>query len=869
MVDEIIPDKMKVADLRTALQDRGLDTKGTKPVLVARLQEALDSEKGEEKMETETPEVKEETKPAVAEIKEEKKEEVKKDEPMEEGDSKKEDKKDVKTEEKKVEKKEPPKKKFIDDEPYEVKENEPEIPENFTCLDWYNSDLNLKINNEDLNTAQPFIRDGWGYCYAGARATFGVKSGKVWYEVKYVDNMDVKVDKEPTSYDLRVGWSTNDTSLMLGESDQSWCYSSAEGKMAHGSKFEEYGEKFTKGDVIGAFLEIGNEEVSMTFSKNGEDQGDAYQIPVAEWNKKPLFPHFLTRNVKFQVNFGVEKEVADPKEAKAKDAETKEAKPKEVKTKDAENWKDPISEGFTKVGKVEDKVGGTPRIGSKAECELIMMVGLPGSGKSTWVNKHVEENMDKHYNIISTNEMFKKMTVNGDSRKKVHKGKWEQVIAKATRSLQDLIRCASQRRRNIIIDQTNVFPNAQRRKARPFQGYVRRCVVVVPSDEDYKARVKAQEEAGQKDIPDEAIMEMKANFTLPDCEDPAFAEVRFTDLGKEEAKEVVELYNKVAKEKGYGKKYEEKRTRGRGGKLNRGGRGAGGKGDLKRLNNNMHGRGFNNMRGNMRGGPMRGGMMRGGQMRGGQMRGGPMRGGAMRGGPMRGGQMRGGPMNRGRGGVTSPWANKQMNSMGGGMNNMGMNSMGMNNMGGGMSMNNMGGMGGGMGGMGGMSGMGMGGGMSGMGMNNMSSGMGMNRMSGMSGGMASGMGGMMGMNRMAGGMSGGMGGMSGGMGGMSGGMGGMSGGMGGMSGGMGGMAGGMGGGMGMNNMSSGMGMNNRMGMGMGGGMKPGMGMMGGMNKGFGAGAGGKFGMSGFKAGGTRGGNSNFRGNSRGGFRGKR
>lgn len=416
MVDEIIPDKMKVADLRTALQDRGLDTKGTKPVLVARLQEALDSEKGEEKMETETVEVKEETKPAVAEMKVEKKEEVKKDEPMEEGDSKKEDKKDVKTEEKKVEKKEPPKKKFIDDEPYEVKENEPEIPENFTCLDWYNSDLNLKINHEHLNTAQPFIRDGWGYCYAGARATFGVKSGKVWYEVKFVDNMDVKVDKEPTSYDLRVGWSTNDSSLMLGESDQSWCYSSAEGKMAHGSKFEEYGEKFTKGDVIGAFLEIGNEEVSMTFSKNGEDQGDAYQIPVAEWNKKPLFPHILTRNVKFQVNFGVEKEVAETKEEKAKEADTKEAKikdaeTKEVKTKDAENWKDPISEGFTKVGKAEDKVGGTPRIGSKAECELIMMVGLPGSGKSAWVNKHVEENMDKHYNIISTNEMFKKMTV--------------------------------------------------------------------------------------------------------------------------------------------------------------------------------------------------------------------------------------------------------------------------------------------------------------------------------------------------------------------------------------------------------------------------------------------------------------------------
>ena len=42
--NENAPDKMKVAELRAALQERGLDTKGTKPVLVGRLQSALDAE---------------------------------------------------------------------------------------------------------------------------------------------------------------------------------------------------------------------------------------------------------------------------------------------------------------------------------------------------------------------------------------------------------------------------------------------------------------------------------------------------------------------------------------------------------------------------------------------------------------------------------------------------------------------------------------------------------------------------------------------------------------------------------------------------------------------------------------------------------
>ena len=41
-------------------------------------------------------------------------------------------------------------------------------------------------------------------------------------------------------------------------------------------------------------------------------------------------------------------------------------------------------------------------------------------------------------------------------------------------------------------------------------------MVLVPSDEDYKARCKAQEDAGCKDIPDDAIMEMKGNCKAKD-----------------------------------------------------------------------------------------------------------------------------------------------------------------------------------------------------------------------------------------------------------------------------------------------------------------------------------------------------------------
>ena len=58
---------------------------------------------------------------------------------------------------------------------------------------------------------------------------------------------------------------------------------------------------------------------------------------------------------------------------------------------------------------------------------------------------------------------------------------------------------------------------------------------------------------------------LAANFALPEDESdavvPMFKDVVFTELNREEAVKVVELYNKVAKEKGYGKKHEERKSK--------------------------------------------------------------------------------------------------------------------------------------------------------------------------------------------------------------------------------------------------------------------------------------------------------------------
>ena len=43
-----------------------------------------------------------------------------------------------------------------------------------------------------------------------------------------------------------------------------------------------------------------------------------------------------------------------------------------------------------------------------------MMVGLPASGKTSWVNKQVLDNPEKKYNVLGTNSIMEKMKVNFD-----------------------------------------------------------------------------------------------------------------------------------------------------------------------------------------------------------------------------------------------------------------------------------------------------------------------------------------------------------------------------------------------------------------------------------------------------------------------
>uniref|UniRef100_A0A0V0G3Z0 Putative scaffold/matrix specific factor hnrnp-u/saf-a n=1 Tax=Triatoma dimidiata TaxID=72491 RepID=A0A0V0G3Z0_TRIDM len=406
----------------------------------------------------------------------------------------------------------------------QVKEEEPDIKDTDVTLSWYDSDLNLMIDKDTLFTATPMSQGGFGFIWAGVRGTYGYTEGKLCFQVKLVENCNVShLENEPNPNVLRVGWSTFDTSMQLGEEPLSFGYGGT-GKISVDCQFTNYGKPFGEGDVVTAYLEFTETDFIISYSVNDEYLNVAWQLPKDELQGKALAPHVLTKNVKFAVNFGQ----TDP-------------------------WGE-IQQDFTFVKSfpVENAVAGPKRPEKRSDCEMIMMCGLPACGKTTWANNYAKEHPEKRYNIIGTNALIDKMKVMGLPRKANYSGRWDILIDKCTKCLNKLMDIGAHRRRHFILDQTNVYPAAQRRKMRNFEGFIRKAVVIVPTDEEFKTRTQKQAQQEKKDVPENAVMEMKANFVLPDKS--LFSEIIYSELDENEAKSLVHKYNKEAAAAGFARK---------------------------------------------------------------------------------------------------------------------------------------------------------------------------------------------------------------------------------------------------------------------------------------------------------------------------
>ncbi|XP_015241125.1 PREDICTED: heterogeneous nuclear ribonucleoprotein U-like protein 1 isoform X1 [Cyprinodon variegatus] len=483
--------KLKVNELKEELQRHGLDAKGLRGDLIERLKAALEDEAGERPHE----------------------------ENSKGGNSRKRTHKENTSygyhdhrEEKRSRTPQPP-----------AEDEEENVDDSIVTIDTYNCDLHFKVSR-DRYSGYPLTIEGFAYLWAGARATHGVTQGRVCYEMKINEEIPVKhlPSSEPDPHVVRIGWSLNNCSTQLGEEPFSFGYGGT-GKKSSDCKFADFGEKFGENDVIGCYIDFEtSNEVEMGFSKNGVNLGVAFRTTKEALAGRALFPHVLVKNCAVEFNFGQKREPYFP----------------------------PL-EGYTFLHDLpmEEKIRGTKGPANKSECEILMMVGLPACGKTTWAIKHAEENPDKKYNILGTNAIMDKMKVMGLRRQRNYAGRWDVLIQQATQCLNRLIEIAARKRRNYILDQTNVYGSARRRKMRPFEGFQRKAIVICPTDEDFKERTLKQTNEQGKDVPDHAVLEMKANFTLPEPCD-FLEDVAFVELQREEAEKLLKQYNEEGRKAG-------------------------------------------------------------------------------------------------------------------------------------------------------------------------------------------------------------------------------------------------------------------------------------------------------------------------------
>ncbi|BBN13062.1 hypothetical protein MPTK1_6g00470 [Marchantia polymorpha subsp. ruderalis] len=399
-------------------------------------------------------------------------------------------------------------------------------------LNTADSNLDFNVNGNGL-IGSSLHEKGFSYCWSGARANLGVLSGRYCFGCKVTAIQKVDMPDTPNDQKnlCRVGVSRGDSDVAcLGESKHSFGFGGS-GKFSVGGSFKDYGEKFGVGDTIVCAVDLESKPMAkISFSKNGKWLGIAKEfdagpagVGVTEpvfgqglpW-ARALFPHLLLKNVTVQMQFSVSDGL--------------------VPMQGYKPWDVALEDGLAMEG---------PRIGNKSDCELLMMVGLPASGKTSWAEQWSRDHQDKRYVILGTNLALDQMKVPGLLRKHNYAQRFEQLMSRATEIFNTLLERASTTPRNYIIDQTNVYLSARKRKLKLFNGFRKIAVVVVPKTDEHARRTTARAKELGKEVPIEAVNDMKANFVLPKSKDMAksdepFDEVWFVETQRQEAEQIVQ-----------------------------------------------------------------------------------------------------------------------------------------------------------------------------------------------------------------------------------------------------------------------------------------------------------------------------------------
>ncbi len=130
--------------------------------------------------------------------------------------------------------------------------------------------------------------------------------------------------------------------------------------------------------------------------------------------------------------------------------------------------------------------------------ELFVLIGVPGSGKSTWTKSHIASSI-KDYVVVSSDATLERVASEKGLK---YPDVYEDFIGLATKEAKEAFRNAIASRSNIIFDQTNVSKKKRRGILQQMPNdCIKVAVVFNTEDKEVERRLKAREAETGKHIP--------------------------------------------------------------------------------------------------------------------------------------------------------------------------------------------------------------------------------------------------------------------------------------------------------------------------------------------------------------------------------
>lgn len=178
--------------------------------------------------------------------------------------------------------------------------------------------------------------------------------------------------------------------------------------------FEDtYGEPFGPSDILGCYIDFGDQEneniIQLSFTKNGQDYGQAFEIDkttINDENRLIFYPHILMKNVQLECNFGQSVSLLN---------ELNHSVVSFFLCLQETSWSE-IKAGylFPQNIPLNERIRGSEPVVEKSNCQVVLLSGLYGCGKTTWARKYLEENPTKHFELINVESVLNRMTVCDD-----------------------------------------------------------------------------------------------------------------------------------------------------------------------------------------------------------------------------------------------------------------------------------------------------------------------------------------------------------------------------------------------------------------------------------------------------------------------